>query len=157
VKQKYFAILLGVFLVSIFLSAAVQTIAQDGDIPPGGDIPSQCPPGQSGTPPNCELANPAPGQLVSESNFGSLLIKIIKILLTFAGGIAVVFLMIGGFQYVMSRGNEEAMEKAKKGLTAAVIGLVLIVMAYAIVTMINTLLTKSPEEQGGTPPSNTSS
>ena len=67
-----------------------------------------------------------------------------------AGAIAVIFLMVGGFQYVASRGNEETMERAKRTITSAVIGIIVIVMAYAIVAIINDLLTRTPEEAGRT-------
>src|SRR3989344_148682 len=90
----------------------------------------------------CQLVNPAPNQLVDFRNFGQLMAKFIDILLYFAGAVAVVFLVIGGYQYVTSRGNEEAMEKAKKTITSAVIGIVIIVMAFAIVLLVNNLLTK---------------
>lgn len=92
----------------------------------------------------CVINNPASGNLVNIPNFGDLLQRIVKIFLEFAGAVAVIFLMVGGFQYVSSRGNEEAMEKAKKTITSAVIGIVLIVMAYAIVTIVNDLLTRTP-------------
>ena len=88
------------------------------------------------------IDNPAPDQLIDVSDFGVLLKNVIvQIFLEFAAAIAVVFLIIGGFQYVSSRGNEEAMEKAKKTITAAVIGIVVIVMAYAIVAIVNNLVT----------------
>ena len=89
------------------------------------------------------INNPAPNALVNISDFGTLLSRAINTFLTFAGAVAVVFLMIGGFQYVSSRGTEEGMEKAKKTVTAAIIGIVVIVMAYAIVAIVNTILTSS--------------
>jgi len=95
----------------------------------------------------CQLVNPAPNQLVDFRNFGQLMAKFIDILLYFAGAVAVVFLVIGGYQYVTSRGNEEAMEKAKKTITAAIIGIVIIIMAFAIVQIVNTFLTQPVADQ----------
>lgn len=86
------------------------------------------------------IENPDTTHLLTYCNFQELLVQIVQIFLEFAGAIAVIFLVIGGFQYIASRGNEEAMEKAKKSITAAVIGIVIIVMAYAIVAIINNLL-----------------
>lgn len=97
------------------------------------------------------------------SRTGENLVKsAINILLLFAAAIAVVYLVIGGFQYVAARGNEEATEKAKKTITGSIIGLVVIVMAFAIVTIISSLLTKAPgvnapagtqpQDQPGQPP-----
>lgn len=172
-------IFVGSFLV-YFLSFAYVFADEPGDVGTGpgpvktleckdGKVPTynpetkkeecKCPSGQSPDKAGkCQLDNPAPRQLVSISDFRELLRKIIEIFLMFAGAIAVIFLMVGGFQYIASRGNEEATEKAKKTITNAVIGVVLIVMAFAIVNIINTLLTKTPPEQapagtGSTPSS----
>lgn len=86
------------------------------------------------------IDNPDTVHLLPYCTFKALLVKIVQIFLEFAGAIAVIFLVIGGFQYIASRGNEEAMEKAKKSITAAIIGIVIIVMAFAIVTIVNNLL-----------------
>lgn len=89
--------------------------------------------------------------LPTNSQFGSgiagtkslseLLIKVIQILLTFAGIIAVSALVIGGFWYITSGGNEELAEKGKKAIINAIIGLVVVILAYAIVTIISATLT----------------
>ncbi len=90
------------------------------------------------------ISNPAPNYLVDIRDFGSLLTRAIGWMLYFAGGIAVLFLLVGGFQYIAARGNEEATEKAKKTITGAVIGIVIIIMAYAIVTIVSNLVTRNP-------------
>jgi hypothetical protein len=126
-KIKFFALISSVLVLLVSLFAALPAAAGTGNV---------------GTP--GAIQNPAPDYLVHIDNFGDLLAKAVLTLLTFAGAIAVVFLMIGGFQYVSSRGNEEAMEKAKKTVTSAIIGIVIIVMAYAIVSIVNTLLTTQP-------------
>jgi hypothetical protein len=48
----------------------------------------------------------------------------------------VLFVIIGGYQYLTSGGNEEAAEKGKKTLVNAIIGVVLIVLAYVIINVI---------------------
>lgn len=95
----------------------------------------------------CQLSNPASGLLVDVRSFDELLKNWIYIALYFAGGVAVLFLIVGGFRYVTSLGNEEAMEKAKKNITSAVIGIIIIVMAFALVAIVNTLLTKKAPDQ----------
>ena len=70
--------------------------------------------------------------------------KIITVTLAFAGSIAVLFIIIGGFLYLTSAGNEEQSEKAKKTLINSVIGLVVIIMAAAIVHIIVQLITSNP-------------
>ena len=66
-----------------------------------------------------------------------LLSKIIEnVLLPVAGLIAVGFLIYGGFQYVTSRGEEEQAESGKKTIQNSIIGLVIIILSYVIVTVI---------------------
>src|SRR3989338_1919712 len=136
-KQKY------IILFVVVLALALPVLVGAQGTPPEGQPtgPVACPAGQ--------ICNPAPGQLVNISDFRELLTKIINSFLYFAGGIAVLFIVIGGFQYVASRGNEEATEKAKKTVTYAVLGIVIIVMAYAIVSIVNNLLIKPPEQNTG--------
>ena len=46
--------------------------------------------------------------------------------------VAVVMILIGGFQWMTAGGNEERVEKAKKLLIAAIIGLLIILAAWGI-------------------------
>ncbi len=57
-----------------------------------------------------------------------------------AGLIAILFIMLGGFYYLTSGGNDEQAEKGKKILINAIIGLVVIIMSTAIVTIVSGLL-----------------
>lgn len=61
--------------------------------------------------------------------------------LIFAGSIAVLFLMTGGFWYLTSGGNEEQAEKGRKTVVNSILGLVIIVMSFAIVRVVTSLLT----------------
>lgn len=78
--------------------------------------------------------------LGGQRTLGGLIFFVIQILLIVAASITVIFLIVGGFQYVAARGNEEATEKAKKTITGSIIGLVVIVLAYAIVSIVIALL-----------------
>jgi hypothetical protein len=55
-----------------------------------------------------------------------------------AGAVFVVMFIAGGIQYLTTMGNEEASTKAKKLLTDAVIGIVIVVTAWAIANYILT-------------------
>lgn len=58
--------------------------------------------------------------------------KVINSLLTFLG-IAFILLMIyGGFLWMSDQGNEEQVKKAKSLITAAVIGIAIVLSSYAI-------------------------
>jgi len=57
-------------------------------------------------------------------------------LLGFVGALAILFIVYGGFLYVTSSGNKERVEMAKKTLTYAILGLILVVLAGTILNII---------------------
>lgn len=77
------------------------------------------------------------------SNINQLIRTIINWLLAIAFGIAVLFLIIGGFQYITSAGNEEAAEKGKGTAVNALIGIVIIVLSYVIVNVVANLVSNA--------------
>lgn len=85
---------------------------------------------------------------VKAENLGQLIMAVISLLLIVAGSVAVVFLMVGGYRYVMASGNEDQTESAKKTITSAIVGLVIIVAAFVIVRLIINILLKAPYQQG---------
>lgn len=81
----------------------------------------------------------APG-LVNSGTFGALILAVLQILLLVVGSLSVLFLMIGGIRYVTAHGNEEQAEGAKKTMTHAIIGLVIVVMSFTIISIITNVL-----------------
>ena len=67
-----------------------------------------------------------------ESLFG----RIVSITATLASMVFFVMLVVGWFQYLFSGGDAKKSEAAKGTLTAAIIGLVLIVGAYIILRLL---------------------
>lgn len=51
-----------------------------------------------------------------------------------AATITIIFIVIGGIMYITSAGNQEQATKAKSTLTWAIIGFILIVTSYSIIT-----------------------
>lgn len=80
------------------------------------------------------------GGLNAAGDVNGLIRIVVFVLLGISGAIAVVFVIIGGFQYLTSGGNEEAAEKGKKTLINAIIGTVIIIMAYVIINVIVNLV-----------------
>lgn len=58
--------------------------------------------------------------------------NIIKIILGILGIILLGFMLYGGFLWMTSGGNTDGVKKAKQMITNAIVGLVIIVSAYAI-------------------------
>ena len=66
--------------------------------------------------------------------------RIVKIVIGFLGLIAVVIILIGGFQWMTSGGDSEKIANARKLMTNGVIGLFIIVVAYAIALFIMNII-----------------
>lgn len=60
--------------------------------------------------------------------------------LTFLGLLAVVYLLWGGFNILTAAGDDEKVKKGKTVITQAAIGIVVIFLAYSIVSWIFSLL-----------------
>jgi hypothetical protein len=78
--------------------------------------------------------------------------KIIRYLLGFLGIIAVLLIMYAGWLWMSSGGNEEKVARAKKTLINAVIGLVIIIASFGIVTFILNRLLGAATGMGGPGP-----
>ena len=65
---------------------------------------------------------------------------VVKDLLFVAGFAAVVLLIVGGIKYMLSAGDPSALTKATKTISGAVTGLIISVLAYAIVTFVLKIL-----------------
>lgn len=59
-----------------------------------------------------------------------------------AGGIALIIVTLAGFKYVLSQGNPQETAKAKDTILYALVGLVIMVLAYGIVTFFVTEATR---------------
>ena len=57
-------------------------------------------------------------------------------LLLFVGISAVIMLIIGGFRYVFSQGNEKNISGAKDTILYAIVGIVVALLSYAIVNFV---------------------
>lgn len=67
-----------------------------------------------------------PHALAHFTNLGLLLV----------GGLSVIFVVVGGLQYVLSAGNPQKTKQARETILYAVIGIVIASAAYAIVTFL---------------------
>lgn len=66
--------------------------------------------------------------------------SIINVALGLLGIVAVVIILAGGFTWMTAAGNEENVDKAKKMIFAGIIGLAIILSAYAIARFVITSL-----------------
>jgi heme O synthase-like polyprenyltransferase len=61
-----------------------------------------------------------------------------------AGVVAVIFIIYAGFRYVTSEGDQKRIDSARKTLTWSIIGLIIVIMAYFIVSLIGVITGTGP-------------
>jgi hypothetical protein len=61
---------------------------------------------------------------------------VVNTLLYFVGAIAIIMIIVGGLRYVISAGNPSAIQSAKNTILYSIVGLVLAISAYAIVSFV---------------------
>lgn len=91
------------------------------------------------------LASPAYAQTViaNPTRFNSIagiLGTVFTWLIAIIGIIAVIFIIIGGIRYILARGDPKATDAARGTITAAIIGLVIALLAVAIVIVVSNFL-----------------
>ena len=110
-----------------------------------------CPPGKSAA----ECAKAGLGTTAKTGGLGEkapelpvIIGNIIYAALSLTGIIFVILIIYGGFLWMQARGNTEDVTKAKKIIESAIIGIILIGLAFAITTFVINRIT---EAQGATP------
>lgn len=73
---------------------------------------------------------------------GNIFATVANVILFLVGAVAVIMLIIGGFRYVTSNGDANAISGAKNTILYAIIGIVVAFLAYAAVNFVVTSLTK---------------
>lgn len=72
--------------------------------------------------------------------------RIINVALGFLGIIAVVIVLIGGFKYMVAGGSEEKTSEARKLIVSGIIGLAIILSAWAITSFVISRLVTATQE-----------
>jgi uncharacterized membrane protein len=89
-----------------------------------------------------------PGPTYGLTTFQSTAQRATNIALLVVASLSVIFLVYGAIQYVTSRGDTQAAEKAKGTITYAIVGIVIAILAYAIVNITFNLVTDTSQNQG---------
>ena len=67
------------------------------------------------------------------------------------GAISVIMLIIGGIRYVISGGDSTAVQGAKNTILYAIVGIVVALLAYAVVNFVISSFAGSPGSGGAAP------
>ena len=94
---------------------------------------------------NIALANPfsglnVPGSAVDKTTLGTFISGLLPYVYSFAGLALLVYLSLGGIGLMLSRGDPKAIEMAKAKITTALIGFIIIILAYAISKLVGLVL-----------------
>lgn len=87
-----------------------------------------------------EIGEWTPWTPVGYSNIPTFLSHTMGWFLSIIGALAVIAVIYSGFMYLTAAGNNDQAEKAKKNLTWAIVGLVLVAFAAIIVRVVNDVI-----------------
>ena len=93
------------------------------------------------------VAQPSHASVLSIESVGSQLglgnadlkktvLNILQMVLGLLAFVAVIMVILGGFTWLTAAGNEEKVDRAKKIISAAVIGLIIVLLAWAVVIFV---------------------
>jgi hypothetical protein len=88
------------------------------------------------------------GQPVSLFGIDGIFNSITNVLLFAVGALSVLMLIVGGIRYVVSGGNQTAVTGAKNTILYAIVGLVVALIAYAVINFVLSTLLPGPGTGG---------
>lgn len=74
----------------------------------------------------------------SDNSFGTIITKVINIFSILIGSVSVIMIIIGGFRYIISGGDQNNVTAAKNTIMYAIIGLVVVLFSQVIVRFVLT-------------------
>lgn len=82
--------------------------------------------------------NVVPNDIAPINNIVAVIQNAIRFILLIAFVLAFVFLLIGGIRWITAGGDEKAVSGARGMITAALIGLVIVLVSYALIILVET-------------------
>ncbi len=124
-KKTIFSFLLFAMVIAPAMMFALPVAAQDDVL--GGSSVSEDPFGKDYAEGIGLQANRTPQEIAA---------SVIQVIMTFLGIVAVVVILLGGFKWMTAAGSEDKVDEAKKLIRAGIIGLVIIIAAWAIASWV---------------------
>lgn len=88
------------------------------------------------------------GIVLGRASLQETVAKLINVALSMLGMIAVVIVLIGGFKWMTAGGNEEKVGEARKLIFAGIVGMAIILSAWAIARFVLVQLSSATAVQG---------
>ncbi|MFA4995902.1 MAG: pilin [Patescibacteria group bacterium] len=73
----------------------------------------------------------------TNSNIGDIVNNVITWIIYIVGVLAFIYLVVSGITYITAGGNAEQAKKGQQGIINSVIGIVIVVLAYVILTAVS--------------------
>lgn len=136
--NKYLRFLAVIFLAG-FLFFGISTLALADDAPQGpGDAPQG--PGPSSPDAITSLEDPLQGGADKPIVPADIINRLAAALVAPVGALAFVFLVVGGFYWIFSAGNEERVKTGKDIILWTVVGIIIVFSSYAILSFVFKIL-----------------
>lgn len=84
-----------------------------------------------------DIANPFGSNPSSSFDLRDMIVSLIKVFFTFLALIFIIIIIIGGFKWMTSGGNQDKVGKAKDMLQSGIIGIIIILASYSILYFID--------------------
>ena len=101
--------------------------------------------------------NNAGGTTAPKADAGTIIKTIVDILLFVIGAVSVIMIVIGGLRYVISGGDAKQVQAAKNTILYALVGVIIAILAYAVVNFVSNTFITNGSGTGITTTSDTSS
>ncbi|HEY1074786.1 MAG TPA: hypothetical protein VGE59_03765 [Patescibacteria group bacterium] len=96
------------------------------------------------TPPPIKLPNFLPNISIDPETIAQSILNLVVTWITLIAGIAAfVYILYGGWKYITSAGNPSEAQVAKKMIIGAIIGLLIIALAYIVLIFVRSLVCQS--------------
>jgi hypothetical protein len=85
------------------------------------------------------ITQPVTNSQAASQGVGSMISNVITLIFSFSGVAVVLYFLWGAFDWIMSGGDKEKVGNARKKMTTAIIGLLLLSLTFAIMGIISQL------------------
>ena len=126
-KIKTAIIIALAFFTMAFAFTPVQAAEPGSDCPSGNDVT------KSGVKGGIECAK---GNDANANTLPEIILSVVNVILFVLGIIAVIMIIYGGIRYVLSAGDATKVTSAKNTIMYSIVGLIVAVLAYAIVNFV---------------------
>ncbi|KKS83316.1 MAG: hypothetical protein UV59_C0043G0006 [Candidatus Gottesmanbacteria bacterium GW2011_GWA1_43_11] len=83
-------------------------------------------------------SNIVPNEIQNNTDIVQIVRAVVRFILLIAFVLAFIFLLIGGLRWITAGGDEKSVAGARGMITAALIGLVIVLLAFAIIKLVET-------------------